>query len=179
MKLKMKTETVLTIMKILVLIVFFAYCIACALFMISYAKSLFNPHAANDIHMGPDLYELKENNFLKYSILVACLILLSALKANVWYRVTRIIQNIKMENPFTMEITHRLEKISYILLNIWILGFIASTFAFWLTNQNEMAYNLHETLNSKGFLFMAGLLFIVSQIFKRGVELQSENVLMV
>ncbi len=85
-----------------------------------------------------------------------------------------------MENPFTMEVARSLEKISYILLNIWILGFIASTFSFWLTNQNEILPNsLQEALGSKGFLFMAGLLFIVSQIFKRGVELQSENELTV
>ncbi len=171
----MKTEIVLTVMKILVWFALLFYSIFCVLYVILYVDSLFNDHPFSNIYLGLDLLKLKEYSFLKYSTSLASLIVLAALKANVWYRVTRIIQNIKMENPFTMEVTRHLEKISYILLNIWILGFIGSTFSFWLTNQSEMAKSLQEALGYKGFLFMAGLLFIVSQIFRRGVELQSEN----
>jgi hypothetical protein len=98
------------------------------------------------------------------------------MKANIWYRVARIISLIKIESPFTLELTRKLEKISYLLFSISILGYLGSTFAGWL---GEKAQQFQNDWDAGEFLFMAGLLFIVSQIFKRGVELQSENELTV
>ncbi|MBN2635649.1 MAG: DUF2975 domain-containing protein [Prolixibacteraceae bacterium] len=34
---------------------------------------------------------------------------------------------------------------------------------------------MNDSWNTGPFLFMAGLVFVISQIFKRGVEIQSEN----
>ena len=179
MKTKMKTETVLTILKIMAWIAFFGFSIQATMYIISYITSCINPEGMWFAFENLNLHELKEQNFLKYTLTAALLIVLTVFKANIWYSAIRIIQNIKIENPFTMGMTRRLEKIGYNLLYIWILGYVGSTFSFWLTNQDEVAKSLHEALSSKGFLFMAGLLFIVSQIFKRGVELQSENELTV
>ncbi|MCG6190451.1 DUF2975 domain-containing protein [Maribellus maritimus] len=175
MKPKIKTETVLTILKILAWIAFFGFAIQTTMYIISYIISFIKPKGTWFAFDNLNLYGLKEQNFLKYTLTIVLLVVLTALKANIWYQATQIIQNIKIQSPFTMEITRRLEKISYFLLYIWILGYVGSTFSFWLTNQNEIAKSLHEGLSSKEFLFMAGLLFIVSQIFKRGVKLQSEN----
>ena len=175
MKPKMKTETVLTALKIIALFAFIVFCIFCIAYIILYVQSLFIAQPFDNVFLGKELLELKEQNILKYTITVACLIIISALKANVWYRAIQIIQKIKIENPFTIRMAGRLEKISYNLLYIWILGYLGSTFSYWMTNQNETANILREQLSTKGFLFIAGLLFIVSQIFRRGVELQSEN----
>lgn len=174
-----KTEKILTVMKIFAWIAFFGFCIQSGAYLISYVLSFFNPQVASDIYGGLNLIELRENNFITYSILMACLVMLVSLKANVWYKVIGIISTIKIENPFTLEITHRLENISYLLLAIWILGFISNSYADWLAKKVEINTGFFSTLNSGEFLFMAGLLFIVSQIFKRGVELQSENELTV
>ncbi len=175
MKPKTKNETVLTVLKIFALLALLYYGILSVLYLVLYVSSLFSAQLFSNIYNGLGLPELKEQNFLKYTLTVLLLVALSVLKANVWYRAVLIIQNIKIENPFSIKITRRLEKMSYNLLYIWILGFVASTFSYWLTTQSEMAGSLKEQLSSKEFLFMAGLLFIVSQIFRHGVEIQSEN----
>lgn len=174
-----KTEKILTVMKVFAWIAFFGFCIQSGAYLISYVLSFFNPKVAGDIYGGINLIELRENNFIAYSMLMVCLVIVVSLKANVWYKVTGIISSIKIENPFTLEITNRLEKISYLLLAIWILGFIGNSYTGWLAKKVEINTGLFSTFNSGEFLFMAGLLFIVSQIFKRGVELQSENELTV
>jgi hypothetical protein len=46
----------------------------------------------------------------------------------------------------------------------------------WLSKQAGLSL---QDWNGAEFLFVAGLVFIVSQIFKRGVEMQSENELTV
>ena len=177
----MKTDQVLTVMKIFAWIAFFGYSIQCGSYLISYIVSWFNPQAASDIYKGLDLFGMKEHSNVKYTIFVASLVAVAGLKANIWYRVTQIIPKIKIENPFTIEVARRLEKISLILLIIWILGYAGSAYAGWLSRTFEFVVNSEtlRSLNSGEFLFMAGLLFIVSQIYKRGVELQSENELTV
>lgn len=175
-KVQTKTEQILTVMKILAWVAFLGFTIQAGAYLISYAVSYFNPAGAKNLYPEINLFELREHNFLKYSILIACWVVFTIMKANVWYRVARIISRIKIENPFTLEISHKLEKISYLLFSIWIMGYIGSAYAGWL---GEMAENMHDKWNAGEFFFIAGILFIVSQIFKRGVELQSENELTV
>jgi len=94
------------------------------------------------------------------------------LKASVWWMVVKLINKIKLANPFTREIAHSLEFISYLLFAVWVLSATAGGFSAWV---EKMDGNLKISWNHEQFLFMAGLVFIISQIFKRGVEIQSEN----
>ncbi len=167
-----KTDQILTVMKFIAWIAFIGFAVQTGATVISYVVSWFNPEAARNLYNGMNLGELRELSFVKYTLLIICWVTLLILKANVWYRVARIISLIKIENPFNLEIAHKLEKISYLLFSIWILGYLGSAYAGWL---EKMASPLLKEWNSGQFLFMAGLMFIVSQIFKRGVELQSEN----
>lgn len=171
-KVQTKTDQILILMKIIAWIAFFSFVVKAGSYAISYVVSIFNSEGASDLYMGNNLYQLRKLDFIKYSILVAGWVILLVLKANVWYRVAGIISLIKIENPFTLEITHKLEKISYLLFSISILGYVGSAYAGWL---GEIAARFQKNWGGGEFLFMAGLLFIVSQIFRRGVEIQSEN----
>ncbi len=171
-KFQTRTEQVLTVMKIIAWIAFFGFVVQAGAYVISYVVSFFQPLAAKNLYMGADLLELKNHSVFKYSMLIASWVALLILKANVWYRVARIISLIKIETPFNVEITHKLEKISYLLFSISMLGYLGSTYAGWL---GEMAEQFQTDWNANEFLFMAALMFVVSQIFRRGVEIQSEN----
>jgi hypothetical protein len=171
-KAQSKTEQILMVMKVLAWIAFFGFAVQIGAYIFSYVVSYFNPEGAGNLYMGMDLLELRNYNFFKYTVLVACWEAFLIMKAIVWYRFALIISTIKLKNPFTMEIAQRLEKISYLLFSIWIMGYIGSAYAGWL---GEIAESMHDNWNAGEFLFIAGIMFIVSQIFKHGVELQSEN----
>ena len=79
-------------------------------------------------------------------------------------------------NPFKLEVAQALEKISYVLFAIWIAGMLSGAHTAWLLTKTG---ELHTDWASGEFIFVAGLVFIISQVFKRGVEIQSENELTV
>jgi hypothetical protein len=86
-----------------------------------------------------------------------------------------LVQNIK--NPFTIEISSKIQKISYILFELWVISFIGNSYIGFVSK--ETGIDLANHFNHEEYFFMAGIVYIISQIFKRGVELQEENELTV
>ena len=90
--------------------------------------------------------------------------------------VIKTISKMNLANPFKMEVANKLEKISYVLLGTWLVALLSSAHSSWLLKITGEKYG-NEI--SGEFIFVAGLVFIISQVFKRGVEIQSENELTV
>jgi uncharacterized membrane protein len=77
-----------------------------------------------------------------------------------------------------MEVEKKLEKIAYLMLAVWIVSTV-----FWKTCLYYVSVNtgIQLATNNSGaeYLFMAGMIYIISQVFKRGIEIQEENQLTV
>jgi len=84
----------------------------------------------------------------------------------------KVLSKVNLQNPFTTEVARLLERISVVLLGIAIVAFMNNAQAGWLLKTNGVA---QYKLAIDEFLFMAGLVYIISQVFKRGVEIQTEN----
>ncbi|AHW62252.1 Protein of unknown function [Draconibacterium orientale] len=169
---KTQTEHVLILMKVVAWIAFFSFVVAAGVLLFSYFSSVWNPESAKNIHEGLNLYQLRQENFNLYSVLMASQFVTSIIKAIVWWMVVKLITKIKLTNPFASEVAFKLERISYLLFAVWVFAVTTGGFIAWL---GEKAGNLNDSWNHGQYLFMAGLVFIISQIFKRGVELQNEN----
>ncbi|WP_167618046.1 DUF2975 domain-containing protein [Maribellus sediminis] len=172
MKVNTRTEQILTVLKILAWVAFFGFAVSAVLFLSSYISGFWNSINIFDIKEAPNLLQLRQENFGLYTILMAFSLIMALLKAIVWWMVAKIIDKIKIDNPFSMEVVHQLEYISYSLFTIWVLSVTGGGFIAWL---GDKAGHLNDSWNKGPFLFMAGLVFVISQIFKRGVEIQSEN----
>lgn len=67
---------------------------------------------------------------------------------------------------------------AYIMFSVWIISSIFwKTYTFYLTQATGIQLPIRNTDDE--YLFMAGIIYIISQIFKRGIELQEENQLTV
>ena len=82
-----------------------------------------------------------------------------------------------MKNPFTVTISAKIQKISYLLFELWVVSFIGNNYIKFIGK--ESGIDLVNHFNQGEYFFMAGIVYIISQIFKRGVELQEENELTV
>ena len=171
-KVNTRTEQILTVLKILAWIAFFGFVVKAGTYLFSTVSSCWNPESAKNIYQGLDLFTLRHDSTSLFLILIFFLLLITVLKAIVWWMVAKLIGKIKIENPFSMEVAHQLEYISYSLFTIWVLSVSGGGFVAWL---GEKAGHLNDSWNTGPFLFMAGLVFVISQIFRRGVEIQSEN----
>jgi len=168
-----RTSFILKAMNVIFWVIFIGLCIKTGSILYSYFVSMaINPIAAQNLYMGLNLSGLQAYGIEHYSIIVIMLIVLTGLKAYIGYWVVKISMEMKMEKPFSEGVSRIISIISQIALITGILAIIAEAYSKWLMKQNldipiDWAYG--------EILFFAGVIFILAQVFKKGIELQSEN----
>ena len=167
----MKTEKILKTMHILSWIVFIGLCIKTGAILISYFVSIGNPEAAKNLYAGLDLSEYYNHSFRQYTFIVSYKVALFATEAYIAYLVTKLLTSLSLEKPFNIEVQKLMQSISYSIFNLWILAMIHNSHVQFIGKRYQFSMDLF----SSDFLFLAGVIFIFSQIVKRGIEIQSEN----
>jgi hypothetical protein len=171
-----KTDSILAVMNVLAWITFFGLLIKAGAILISFGVGFLNPAASKNVYMGTDLSTLKELNSGNYISIVSFMVAIILLEAYIAFQLTRVLSKIKLENPFTVEISRLLEKISYSILSTWVVVMIYNALVAWILKRIP---DSGVNFISGEFIFFAGVVFVISQIFKKGVEIQRENELTV
>ncbi len=170
---KINTNRVLSIMKIISRVVFIGLCIKTGVLLITSLFSLFmNPEAAGNLYLGLDLSEMYATNRWYYVNTLSFIVALSALKAYLFYLVTKIFLKFNLNHPFTPTVVSLIGKISHIALGIGVVALIAQSYSERLLHRG---LEIDQNWGSEEFLFLAGIIFIIALVFKRGVEIQLEN----
>jgi hypothetical protein len=168
------SNTVLKIMNVVFWIVFIGLCIKTGAIITSFCVSLFvNSQGASDLYMGLNLGELYAFSKYHYIATVSLLIALYGIKAFIAYLVVKIFMKFNYSSPFNSKVTSLITRISYYALNAGVLSIIASGYTKWL--MNHQGVNVPIDWAGEEILFFAGVLYIVSLVFKKGTELQTEN----
>ncbi len=175
-KAKTRTEQILTVMHILAWVATIGYMIEAGAIMVSYAVSVVNPEAAGNLYQRSNFETLRSLSFWYYTCAVSFIVAMAVMKAYVWQLVIKTLSKISLLNPFTKETAQRLEMISYVMLGTWVVALVNSGYLDWLEKNKGEDFGKEMSGES---IFVAGLVFVISQIFKRGIEIQSENELTV
>jgi hypothetical protein len=175
---KTKTEKVLMVLKVLAWIAMIGYVVQFGSQTISFVVSLFNPEAAKNIH-GTSfyLYDIYMYGRQYFIYIMSFLIALSAMHGYVWYRVARLLTKLNLQDPFSRGVARTLEEIGIQLLGIWIVSLIAQQSIAWISKNSGIHLDRFPAVNE--YLFFAGIVYIISQVFKRGIEIKEENELTV
>ena len=176
---KIKTETILMVLKYLALLAGIGFSIECGSQIFYFVASFINPDwAKNGYQFEQDWYQIHQYSTWYYVCVMSLAISISALKAWIWYLIFGLLQKLQLQSPFSMLVTKKLETISHLLLGVWILmAIMVRTYAHYLAAPTGIVLPAKYTGNE--YFFMAGMVYIISQIFKRGVEMQEENQLTV
>lgn len=172
-----KTSFIFSTLNIIFWIIFIGLCIKTGTILYSFFVSLaINSIAAQNLYMGLNLSEIYNFGIAHYIIIVSLLILLTGLKAYIGYWVVKIFIEMKLENPFSEGINRIITNISRIALLAGILAIVAHIYSKWLLDNN-----LSVPINwaYAEVLFFAVIIYLIAQVFKKGIELQSENELTV
>lgn len=169
---KIRTGMLLAIMHVVAWVTFIGLLIEAGSMLVSYGISLFHHQAARDLYQGWDLYNLQQSNWGYYTTAVAGAVALTVLKAYIAIIIVKVLAAVKLSSPFTMEIARRIEKISYIILVTWVATLLYNAYMHWLPG---ITFGPQSGVVSGETLFLACVIFIIAQIFKKGVEIQSEN----
>lgn len=169
---KSRTEKILAVMYVLAWLAFVGLIVEAGAILISFGVSIANPVAAKDLYKKMNLYGLRQYNFFYYTVKIAMMIAVLVLEAYTAWLVIKILSKIKLADPFTIEVAKILERISIFIMITWIVDSLHIAYTGWLSKGLS---GLQDGLELNSFIFLAGIVFVIAQIFKKGVEIQSEN----
>jgi len=172
-----KTTTILYTMNVIFWVIFIGLCIKTGSLLFSYFVSMaINPVASENLNMGLDLSQLYRYDIAQYHIIVWMLIILTGLKAYIGYWVVKIFMELKIEKPFSGAVQNIIATISQLALSAGLLAVVAEAYSNWLMKK-DVAIPIDWAPGE--ILFFAGVIYIIAQIFTKGMELQSEQELTV
>lgn len=174
-----KTETILMVSKFLALLGSIWYSILCGSQLLTLVASFINPDWAKRTYEADlNIFSIREHSIGFYVYAMCLTIAVSAIKALIWYVVFELLLKLKLQAPFSMEVEKKLERIAYLLLGVWIVSSIFwKIYIYYLSKSTGI--QLPTNNSGDEYLFMAGIIYIISQVFKRGIEIQEENQLTV
>lgn len=175
MEIKISTRQVLNILYVIAWIIFLGVCVEAGSFIFNGVFSRFNPNAADYFGLT-DLYRHDYGHFL---VMLLFMTIVGVMQAIIFYLIVRILHNKKlnMVAPFNKELQRFILSISYLSIGIGVFSHWGIGYAEWLAEQGVAmpdSGNLHLD-GGDVWLFMAVILFVIAQIFKRGMEIQAEN----
>lgn len=171
----MKTKNILKVMQIFAWIALIGLSIQAGSIIITYFISLGNTGAAKDLYQGLNLLAYKQNSIIQYTLVVTNRLLQFCLQAYIAFLVTRLLSNLNIERPFNAHALNLMQKTSYSLLVLWAVVVAHNVHVGIL----EASTGIPATLISSEFVYFAGIVYVFSLLFKRGLELQNENDLMI
>jgi Protein of unknown function (DUF2975) len=181
---KITTKQVMKILYVLSWLIFIGVCIEAggSIFSAFYTLVI-NPINAKTYWVGNDLSGLLEYerwHFFGETFLIS---VTSVMKACIFYLIIKNLdpKKLNMSQPFSKEVGRLILKISYLALLIGLFSWLGAKYTEWVVTQGvEMPDIQYLRLGGADvWLFMGVTLFVIAQIFKRGIEIQTENELTV
>ncbi len=171
-----KKDYILKTLEVVSWIIFIGLCVEAGALLFNFGFTLFRPIATHNVYKGLNLSNLYQNELAHYIGIMSCVVLLALLKAYLFYLVVSVFSKLNFVAPFSIEIAKIIEKMSYEALAIALLSFVANQYAEALVTNG---YELHETTtywnDADAFLMMAAIVYVISRLFKKGIELQQEK----
>lgn len=174
---KKRTGVILIILNVLAWITYIGLMIKAGAILFNYIFSFFVEQSPKNFFNGLNLYQLKQFGFWHYTAVVVFMLAIALLEVWTAHLIIKVLSRIKLKHPFTIEVSRIMEKISYFIVGIWIVAMLFNLYIAWLSDKG--IEGLKEHMTSGDFIFLAGVIFVFAQIFKKGVEIQTENELTV
>ncbi|MCH7399391.1 DUF2975 domain-containing protein [Belliella sp. DSM 107340] len=175
-KKKWETQTGLMLLTIVIWSIFIGLCIKVGAILFASILSIFNPVVAQDLYQGLNLYELMQQNLWYYISVLSLLVTITALKAYIFYIMIRIFLKIDLMNPFSKEIYKLISKIGETSIQVAFLIFLTNAYFKWLSKKGFELHGLGEfSGGSFEFLLLGVIIYAIAKVFKRGLEIQSDN----
>ncbi len=182
---KISSKQILRILYAIAWVIFIGLCIKAGGFIFNTFFTLcINPEGAHHFWNDMDLSQLYlsgKSYFIQFTVLISVVTVLQAL---LFYWIVKILHDKKLnlDRPFNSEVCKFIFRLSYISLAIGLVQLFGGMLLIAqlqsvhlsLPQSSQVSLREHEI-----WLFMGIILFVIAQIFKRGIELQDENELTV
>lgn len=177
-----KTDFFLKTLYVIAWIIFVGLCIdAGGLIVNTYVTLFINPEASARFWGGMKLLPLYKFNQSHYVTFVSLLIIVAILKSILFYLIVNLFhkKKLNLSSPFNKTLGKHIFLLSYLAFGIGLFSGWGNNFSNWLMGiSNGSISESIQYLNFEGadvWIFMGVILIIFALIFKKGIEIQSEN----
>jgi hypothetical protein len=122
------------------------------------------------------LYAFDRGHFFTQTLIIS---IVAVLRAWLFYLIVKILHGntLNMAQPFSKAVGRFIFTIAYVTLLIGLFSWWGVKYADWMTKQGVTMpdISIMQLGGADVWLFMSVTLFVIAQIFKRGIEIQSEN----
>ncbi len=167
------SRTFLKLMEVFAGIAMVGYAIEAGSKIIATIVSMYNPVGAHNLYMGLDMSPVYAHSKTYFVMAMSMLIAIPMLKSAIWWAVIVMLRKLDLDNPFSQDFTSGFGKVVNLLSGIVILSVIANIWLKWL--EKTVGHFDFPRLAVEEYLFMTALVFILTQIFKKGHELKQET----
>ncbi len=179
MEMKITIRQTWNILLVLSWIIFVGLCIEAGGFIVNAIFAIVNPAVITYLWRQIDLSGLLKYDHGYFFVVTLVLSIITIVKAWLFFLIIKILHNkdLNMSQPFSKKVRRFIFRLSYAALLIGLFSLYGVKYTEWLIKQGiKMPDTQYMQLGgSDVWLFMAVVLFIIAQIFNRGIEIQSEN----
>ena len=148
---------------------------ACAL-LVNFIFTFFNPAVLKNLYQKLDLSAMYNRSTATFYSMYTFILVIAFFKAALFYEVIKLVTKLDLNRPFSSFVSKRITIISYFTLSIGMISIIARKTA---DNLSQHGYEINMLdkfwVDSDAYILMAAVIYAISIIFKRGIELQAEN----
>lgn len=163
-------------LNIIVWIIFVGLSIEASGLIVNFIYSQTKPESIQFLYQKLDLSNVFSKSIFAFYSIYSFLLVISILKTLLFYQVIRLLNKLDMSNPFSVFVSKQITIISYYTLSIGLLSHIASQILEHFHKRGISPNSFDGFLvDSSAFILMAAVIYVIAAIFKRGVEIQSEN----
>ena len=167
---------VFIVLNIVSWVIFVGLCIEAGGLIVNFIISLYKPGFVQNLYQKLDLSEMYERSKWAFFSMYSFILVISILKAVLFYVVIRLVSKINLTKPFNSFVSRQISLMSYYTFSIGILSYIAREAAKSLQQRGYDIDSLNQFwADSQAFILMAAVIYIIATIFSRGVEIQNEN----
>lgn len=180
---KISTKQMLKVLYLLSWIIFVGVCIEAGAFIVNAFFAVVNPAMVKHLWQEVDMSALFKYDHGYFFVVTLIMSIVAVLKAVLFYLIIMILHDKKlnMTQPFNKEAGRFIFNISYVTLFTGLFSWWGVKYVEWLVQKGvEMPDIQYLHLGGADvWLFMSVTLFVIAQVFKRGIEIQTENELTV
>lgn len=179
MKFELSVRQLLNVLLVLAWIIFVGLSIDAGAFIVNAIFSIAKPDIVKHLWQQADLSQLFAYDRGYYFVVNLIIAIVLCTKAWLFYQIISTLHNkdLDITQPFSIKVRQLILCLSYAALLIGLFSSYGVKYAAWLSEKGISMPDTHSMRLDGGdvWLLMAVILFIIAQMFKRGIEIQTEN----
>jgi len=180
MKIEISAKHILKVLQVLSWIIFIGLCIEAGtiVFNLVYTFAV-KPINTDNFWQGADLSDLYQHDHGHFTVIALFMVIVAVMKAIIFYLIIKLFEDKKLSisQPFTYKLREVILNVAFLTLGISFFSHYGGKYVDWMLAQKiEMPDLIKLDLYAADvWFFMAVILFVIAEVVKRGIEIQTEN----